>query len=160
MKRSEPDKGIQEVIVDALDFGISNPLKLDFGFADQKMISPNAVAFQFVAASIARRVYRKKRKRATSIIVDKQSQFNKAQAETHKMQCLISEAIRKAPKQEKDLYLKQPLIATFAADQVFQRGITGNQLTISNSSNSIGLQIVDVYLWLVNKIRTGAELPP
>ncbi|TDP30757.1 hypothetical protein DEU29_11540 [Idiomarina aquatica] len=153
------DERAKEVIIDALDYGIENPLKLDFGCPDEKMLSPNAIAFQFVASSIARRVRKKKRKRASSILVDRQSQFNKAQAETHKIQGLITEGIRKAPQRERERYLRQPLFATFDHDQIVQRGLVDNELTISSSAESIGLQIVDVYLWMTNKVLNGEELP-
>jgi hypothetical protein len=62
-KSSTLDARAKEVIVDALNFGIAKPLTLDFGFPDQKLISPNAVGFQFVVSCIARRVRKKKRKR-------------------------------------------------------------------------------------------------
>lgn len=153
------DRRAKEIIVNALDFGLLNPLELDFGFHDQKMISPNAVAFQFVASAIARRVRKKGRKRASSILVDRQSQFNKAQAETHKMQALIADGIRKAPTQERDRYLMHPLYATFSHDQVLNRGLIDQNLTFSSSAESIGLQVVDVYLWIANKILAGEELP-
>ncbi|ANW26669.1 hypothetical protein BA953_21205 [Vibrio coralliilyticus] len=158
-KQSSIDKRRKEVIIDTLDYGIVNPLELDFAFPDQKMLSPNVIAFQFVASAIARRVRRKKRKRASSILVDRQSQFNKAQAETHKRQALLAEGIRKLPQYEKNRYIRHPLFATFGSEQVVQRGLTGNDLTISSSAESIGLQIVDVYLWLTNKILNGSELP-
>lgn len=54
-KVSSLDERSKELIIDALNFGISKPLALDFGHPDQKIISPNAVGFQFVVASIARR---------------------------------------------------------------------------------------------------------
>ncbi|ANQ25001.1 hypothetical protein BA894_00390 [Vibrio natriegens] len=158
-KQSPIDERRKEVIIDALDYGITNPLELDFSFPDQKMLSPNVIAFQFVASAIARKVRRKKRKRASSILVDRQSQFNKAQAETHKRQALIAEGIRKAPQHEKGQYLRHPLFATFDSDQIVQRGLSGKELTISSSAESIGLQIVDVYLWITNKILNGDELP-
>jgi hypothetical protein len=148
-----------EIIVDALDFGISKPLALDFGFPDQKMVSPNAVGFQFVVFSIARRVRQKKRKKASSILVDRQHQFNNAQIGTHYNLSKIAEGIKNAPHKEKNYYLKHPLFATFEEAEIVHKGLPERELTISKSADSIGLQIVDVYLWITNKIISGQEIP-
>ncbi len=148
-----------EVIVDALDFGIAKPMELDFGCPDQKMVSPNAVGFQFVVSCIARRVRKKKRKKASSIIVDRQHQFNNAQIGTHYNLSRISEGIKKAPHKEKSYYINHPLFATFEEDEITHQGLPDRELTICKSADSIGLQIVDVYLWIANKIISGQELP-
>lgn len=148
-----------EIIVDAMNYGITNPLDLDFGHPDQKMVSPNAVGFQFVVSCIARRVRKKRRKIANSIIVDRQNQFNNAQIGTHYNLSRISEGIRKAPQQEKDIYLNHPLFSTLEKSEILNEGLSDKELTISKSSDSIGLQIVDVYLWIANKIVSGQELP-
>lgn len=148
-----------EIIVDALDYGISKPLELDFGCPDQKMISPNAVGFQFVVSCIARRVRNKKRKKASSILVDRQHQFNNAQIETHYNLSKIAEGIKTAAHKEKNYYLKHPLFAALAEDSIVHGGLPDRDLTIAKSSDSIGLQIVDVFLWVTNKIISGQEIP-
>lgn len=148
-----------EVISDALDFGIAKPLELDFGYPDQKMVSPNAVGFQFVVSCIARRVRKKGRKKASSIIVDRQHQFNKAQIGTHYNLARISEGIKKAPHNEKKYYLNHPLFATLDKADIVHKGLPDREVTISKSADSIGLQIVDVYLWIANKMISGMQLP-
>ena len=148
-----------EVIVDALDYGIAKPLELDFGYPDQKMVSPNAVGFQFVVSCIARRVRSKKRKKASSILVDRQHQFNNAQIGTHYNLSKIAEGIKKSPQKEKNYYLKHPLLATFEEADIVHEGLPDRELTIAKSSDSIGLQIVDVYLWVTNKIISGHDIP-
>lgn len=153
------DARAKEVIVDALNFGIAKPLTLDFGFPDQKLISPNAVGFQFVVSCIARRVRKKKRKTASSIIVDRQAQFNKAQIGTHYNLGRIAEGIKNSPHREKNYYLKHPLFVTFEEDEIKHKGLPDRELTISKSSDSIGLQIVDVYLWIANKLISGVTVP-
>lgn len=157
--RSGLDARSVEIIVDAMNYGIANPLSLDFGHPDQKMVSPNAVGFQFVVSCIARRVRKKRRRRPNSIIVDRQNQFNNAQIGTHYNLSRISEGIRKAPQKEKDIYLNHPLFSTFEKSEILNEGLSDKELTISKSSDSIGLQIVDVYLWIANKIVSGQELP-
>lgn len=153
------DERSRELIVDALNFGISRPLSLDFGFPDQKLISPNAVGFQFVVSSIARRTRKKGRKKVSSIVVDRQTQFNKAQIGTHYNLSRIAEGIKSAPHKDKNSYLKHPLYVGFTEDEITHKGLTDRELTIKKSAESIGLQIVDVYLWVANRILSRAELP-
>lgn len=148
-----------EIIVDALNFGIAKPMELDFGHPDQKMVSPNAVGFQFVVSCIARRVRKKNRRKTASIIVDRQHQFNNAQIGTHYNQARIAEGLKKASNREKNYYLKHPLFATLEEAEITNKGLPDRELTISKSADSIGLQIVDVYLWIANKIISGQELP-
>lgn len=50
----ELDARTKEILIDPLDFGIANPSKLDFGTSNPKLISPNAVAFQFVVTAMGR----------------------------------------------------------------------------------------------------------
>ncbi len=147
-----------EIIVDALDFGIARPMELGFGFPDLKLVSPNAVGFQFVVSCIARRVRKKNRKKASSIIVDRQHQFNGAQIGTHFNLSRIAEGIKNASYREKNYYLNHPLFATFEEAEITHKGLPDRELTISKSADSIGLQIVDVYLWIANRIISGKEL--
>jgi len=158
-EQSRLDARSIEIIVDALDFGIARPLALDFGFPDQKMVSPNAVGFQFVVSSIARRVRRKGRKKALSILVDRQHQFNNAQIGTHYNLARIAKGIKKAPQSERNFYINHPLFVTFDEADITHQGLPERELTISKSADSIGLQVVDVYLWLANKVISGVELP-
>jgi len=154
------DKRSKEIIIDALNFGISNPLSLDFGHPDKKIISPNAVGFQFVVAAIARRTRKKSRRSVSSIIVDRQTQFNKAQIGTHYNLARISEGIKNSSDQERRIYLNHPLYTNFSPEEIMHKGLTDKELTISSSADSIGLQIVDVYLWIANKLISGEQLPP
>ena len=158
-EQSRLDARSIEIIVDALDFGIAKPLALDFGFPDQKMVSPNAVGFQFVVSSIARRVRKKGRKKAHSILIDRQHQFNKAQIGTHYNLGRIAKGIKSAPQRERNFYINHPLFVTFEEADITHQGLPERELTISKSADSIGLQVVDVYLWLANKLISGAELP-
>ncbi len=153
------DQRSEEIIIDALNYGIANPLGLDFGYPDQKIVSPNAVGFQFVVACIARRVRKKKHKNASSIIIDRQQQFNRAQIGTHYNLSKIAEGIKKSPDKEKNYYLNHPLFATFETADITHEGLPERELTISRSADSIGLQIVDVYLWIANRVITGKEMP-
>lgn len=126
---------------------------------DKNDLSKNAVGFQFVVSCIARRIRKKNRKKASSIIVDRQHQFNNAQIGTHYHLARFAEGIKNAPHREKNYYLKHPLFATFEEAEITYKGLPDRKLTISKSADSIGLQIIDVYLWIANKIISGQELP-
>lgn len=153
------DKRSKELMIDAFNFGINHPLSLDFGTDDNKMISPNAIGFQFVLAAMARRSRKKKKKNIYSIVVDRQSQFNKAQLTTHHYYKKIAQGLKTASPQEKEIYTHHPLYKNFTEDEILRKGLPEKDITISKSCDSIGLQIVDIYLWLANKILSNTELP-
>jgi hypothetical protein len=123
------------------------------------MISPNAVGFQFVVSSIARRLRKKRRKNASSIIIDRQHQFNKSQIETHYNHSMVAKSIKRSSQGEKNYYLNHPLYVTMNKDDIIHKGLPDRKITISKSVDSIGLQIVDVYLWVANKLISGERLP-
>lgn len=157
-EKSFIDVRSKEIIINALRFAIANPFALDLGQPDEKIISPNAVGFQFVASSISRRLKLKNRKKALSIIVDMQTQFNKAQIETYRNASLISDGMKKATQEDRNKYLNHPLFATIEKGDLINKNIINSNLRISKSQESIGLQIVDIYLWITNRILLKKEL--
>lgn len=159
MAASMMDDRSKEQIVDALAWGIANPLNLDFGVANAKMISPNAVGFQFVVSALARRLRNKRLKDASSIVIDRQSQFNQAQVETLEHHKLLAEGLNKASTKDRKWYLNHPLHQHLSEADLLHQGIPKAKLRVCPSNDSIGLQIVDVYLWITNKMLAGAQLP-
>lgn len=151
VEQAIPDPRSKEIISDALRYGIANPLKLDFGSTDSKSISPNAVGFQFITTAMARHLRKKRRKNASSIIVDRQHEFNDSQISTHSIQNRLAEGLKTATNQEKNTYLMHPLYVNFSPDEILKTNTPNKELCIKNSQNSIGLQIVDVYLWIINR---------
>lgn len=149
-----------EIIVDALNFGIAHPLVLDFGASNPLLVSPNAIGFQFVVSAIARRVRRKGRKVAASIVIDQQAQFNRVQIETHQFLRRFAEGFRMAPERDRQWYISHPMFVTLDKADVVHAGLPSTPITVSKSVSSIGLQIVDVYLWLANRVLDGALLSP
>lgn len=147
-----------EVISDALSFGIKNPLALDFGHPDELLVSPNAVGFQFVVSAIARRMRKQKRKKATSILVDRQTQFNNAQIETHRILGAFSKGFQESSEDRKRYYLGHPMFVTLDPDDIVHKDLPDTGIRISSSADSIGLQIVDVYLWLANRLIDRSEI--
>lgn len=163
LSMSSLDVRSKELIGDALKYGIVNPLKLDFGVPDQNMLSPNTIGFQFVVSCMGNRLKKKsknkKRKlKASNITVDEQTQFNRSQKETHKTALLISESIKRRDKGFKKHYLSNPIFNDLQESDILHTFTPKQELTIKRSKDSIGLQIVDIYLWIVNKFLKGDTL--
>jgi Protein of unknown function (DUF3800) len=154
------DARIREVFLNALTFGMTFPEKLDFGTPDQKIISPNAVGFQFVIGQIAHQLRKKNTTKANAIVMDYQQQFNGAQLRTHKHQKLIAEGLRKSKPAEQRFILEHPLYSHLTKREILGREIPDRAPTVSRSGNSIGLQIVDLYLWIIGRAMKGEPLYP
>ncbi len=150
---------IKEVMRDAFRFGMNHPAELDFGAPDDRLISPNAVGFQFVFAEISRQLRSKSVRAASVIAVDYQQQFNAAQKQTHELQGVIAEGLRRAPKRDQDFVLNHPLYRHLSREQVLPPNPPGISPQIQRNTTSIGLQITDIYLWIVNRVLLGDELP-
>jgi Protein of unknown function (DUF3800) len=161
--KSALDDRSKELIRDALNYGIAYPLKLDFGISDERMLSPNTIGFQFVVSCMGRRLKkgsrnRKKKKEAANITVDEQTQFNKYQIKTHKMKLLVAEGMKGANKELRSQYLSHPLFNDMQQSDIQSTFTPRQDITIKRSKNSIGLQIVDTYLWIINKLLKGDSL--
>ena len=156
---SELDARTKELFSDAFEFGIRNPLKLDFGVPDTKLVSPNAVGFQFVVRSIARRSRKARRKGRASITIDLQQQFNKSQMRTHELLTWAAEGMRKAGAGDRRAIFFHPLLRDVDPKELQLTGMPIETPEVSSSKNSIGLQLVDLYLWMTNRLLRGEELP-
>jgi hypothetical protein len=156
---SAMDTRLREVIRDALLWGIHNPLKLDFGIYSRKALSPNAVGFQFVITAIARRQKAAGRS-ALGILVDRQSEFNTAQLEAYSIQSKMAEWFKNNAEDRK-AYLAHPFFEGAREDgSVLISHFPQEKVKISNSDQSIGLQLTDTFLWLVNRvIRNDTQIP-
>ena len=157
---SNLDQRTKEILSYPLEFGIAYPEKLDFGAHDPKLISPNAVAFQFVVSAMGRHVRKKGVRKALAVTVDHQQQFNAAQLRTHDAQRLIAEGLRKAPAVQPEFILNHPLYRHLDRVDMLASVVPERSPTVSRSVESIGLQIVDIYLWLANRLLQGKELRP
>jgi hypothetical protein len=160
LDQSEMQVKPREIIRDAFLFGIRNPLSLDFGAYSQKAFSPNAVGFQFVLAGIARRSKHSGRS-ASRILIDRQTQFNSAQLEAYSNQFRLAEWYRKNPQDQKE-YLAHPFLVGAQDDmETLISHYPQEKVTVSDSKDSIGLQITDAFLWIANRaIREDANVPP
>lgn len=156
--QSPLDARSKELFNDAFEFGIRHPMKLDFGASDANLVSPNAVGFQFVVRAIARRS-RSGRSRHSSIKVDRQQQFNAAQMATHDLLTAIADGMTKRNDDDRAAYLLHPLHQDIEERDLLLQGMPMKAPSVSASTDSIGLQIVDLYLWITNRVLRGDQLP-
>jgi len=152
------DARSKEIIGDALEYGASNPEKMDFGAHTPTMLSPNTICFQFVVIAMAQRLRKKKRKDALGIFVDRQSQFNVAQVDTHEMAKKISAGLAAAPSDQREWFVGHPMHSGLNESDLLRKGVPGRNIDVLNSGDSIGLQIVDIYLWIFNRMVSGKGL--
>ncbi|MYA30655.1 MAG: hypothetical protein F4Y31_05405 [Gammaproteobacteria bacterium] len=157
--RSDLQPRVKELFIDAFEFGTRNPLALDFGIFDKKLVSPNAVGYQFVVRAIARRSRRRRWRGRTSIKIDRQQEFNNAQIETHYNLTRIAEGLEKAGVAVREAYSFHPMFRDLDAKHVQLRDLPIEAPEVKSSERSIGLQIVDLYLWITNRMAKGDQLP-
>jgi hypothetical protein len=152
------DGRMREVMADALRYGIAHPENMDFGIYSPTALAPNTIGFQFVLTAIARRQQQTKEK-ALRITVDRQTQFNKAQIETYNHQAKLASALRHGPADRKR-YLAHPFMEGAREDVEALIGhFPEESLTIAESDRTIGLQLADTYLWLLNRLINGKAIP-
>ena len=157
---SELDERSKELFCDAFEFGIRNPLDLDFGISEAKLVSPNAVGFQFVVYAIARRSREAKQQGSALIKIDQQQEFNPAQIETHHLLTKIAELRKNARGSDREMALFHPLLQDVDANDLQLHGMPLGTPKVHSSETSIGLQIVDLYLWIINRMTRGDKMPP
>lgn len=147
------DARAREVIVEALDWGAAHPEDLHYTISNKHMrlyASPNVVGFQFVLASVARRTSAKRLRQPRSIIVDRQTQFNKTQKDLQKHYAAISKEVKTNPYPSR-AFLDRDLNKEFSNMPI-------DEFRVLPSSESIGLQITDIYLWLFNRLLKHGDI--
>jgi hypothetical protein len=157
---SHADARLKEILIGPLNFGINYPDKLDFGTGNPKIISPNAVAFQFVVTALGRHLRSVPDTTSVLVTIDHQQQFNAAQLKTYETQRLIAEGFKKAPAEQREYILNHPLYQHLDREEALAAEVPQRAPRVARSSQSIGLQLVDIYLWLANRTIQGIELPP
>jgi hypothetical protein len=150
---------LAEVLCDGLRFGIKNPFAMDFGIHSPTALSPNSICFQFVLSAIANR-QKIHQQKALQIIVDRQSQFNKAQIKTYDIQSKVAAALLNDG-EARSKYLRHPFLAGAREDaETLIRHFPSESLMFSASDNSFGLQVTDCYLWLLNRYIRNERISP
>ena len=157
-RASDMDAGTKRLFDAALGFGIWNPRALDFGSRSKKMYGPNVIGFGFVLAAIARRLREARRKDALSIKVDRQSEFNAAQAYLHDLEKQFAGELATLGEKQRRRYLAQPFFEGADAEDALRLNMPRQRIEFVASESSIGLQLADIYLWLMRRGRSGTEI--
>ena len=142
-----PDERTQEIVTDALNWAITNTSEIHYNVrkkSDAISVMPNAIGFQHVLIGIALRVRQSGRK-DISVVVDRQSQFNKAQARTNDWYGRLSGA-------------NQPLGPGLPTLDL--RGMPNTKISFSSGFDSAGLELVDVYLWIFKRLFEEKDVTP
>lgn len=139
-----PDKRSQEVIGNALAWAEEHPAALRYNCTtpdDSRFISPNVVGFQFVMHGIAARS--EDAGSAARIVVDQQTEFNATQR-------VLSEyyAARRGAKLKLGIGIPEMDLSK----------IPTAPLEFRSSKSSPGLELVDIYLWLMKRVRNNAPV--
>jgi hypothetical protein len=134
---SSLDYRSKELLGDGLTWAMSNPDKIGYHCFDGETvldISPNMVGFQFVMAGIARRLSNPEE--AKRVVVDQQSQFNRSQKTLAAIYGKLRNAeLRIGPGMPTMDLTNLPLVPPeFCA-----------------GTSSVGLELVDLYLWIFKR---------
>lgn len=133
--KSIDDEYFRRVIISAIEWAVKNYKEILYNAKrknDQKMLMPNVVCFQFVMIGLARR---SKGNHIDQILIDRQAQFNG-------LQKFLSECYYKNCG---EVYRTGDGLPDYDF-----RGIPKpDKLQIETSNNSCGLELVDIYLWLI-----------
>ena len=142
-----PDERSRQVMGDALSWAAENPNEIDYNIKNKKallQITPNLIGFQSVMHGIASRLI-KNGKSASKIVVDQQSQFNKAQ------------------KKLSDFYAANknvPLVYGPGLPDIDFSGMPEVPIPCIAGTDSTGLELVDIYLWVFKRFMDNKKLAP
>jgi len=144
-----PDARSRELMTDTLTWARENPGELSYNVGNRKsilQISPNVIGFQFVMMGIAKRT-KLTGVKAARIVVDRQSQFNKAQR-------TLAEFYAAAGK--KSLVFEGGL----GMPSLGFGGMPQVPIEISGGDQSVGLELTDIYLWIYKRVMEKGDLAP
>ena len=142
-----PDVRSRQLLGDALSWVVSNPAAIGYNVPDKKailQITPNIIGFQTVMHGIAGRIQRAKRQ-AQKIIVDHQSQFNKAQR-------TLADFYASARNLE---WASGP-----GMPKMNMKNMPVVPIEFSSSGASAGLELVDLHLWVFKRFMEDKGLAP
>lgn len=142
-----PDARSRELVSGALKWAAANPHEIDYGVGNHDtalQISPNLVGFQQVLQTIALQSSALK-KRVKRITVDRQTEFNSAQAElADYYQKMRSHKANMGPGMPTFDYSLMPEVPP-----AFKAG-----------DDSAGLELVDVTLWITKRLQENKAISP
>ncbi|MFP6847722.1 MAG: DUF3800 domain-containing protein [Pseudomonas sp.] len=139
------DPRARELISDGLRWAAAYPAEIDYNVSDKKeklQISPNLIGFQSVLHGISARL-KERRSEAVRIVVDRQSEFNSAQ-----------EYINNFYREAKGVpWVTGPGMPVMDTDN-----IPDIPITCTPGDKSVGLELVDVYLWMFKRKLEGKSV--
>lgn len=145
--RMIPDQRSRDIIGDGLRWASRNPEKIHYNVYSKKdslQISPNLIGFQSVLHGIASRL-KLENTEATKIVVDRQSQFNAAQ-----------HSIAEWYKRGKNI----PPISGAGLPVMDLSHIPTVTIACTPGTESAGLELVDIYLWIFKRWHEGRDIAP
>ncbi|MFG1294006.1 DUF3800 domain-containing protein [Xanthobacter versatilis] len=142
-----PDARSREILEGAIKWADANPEAISFGSSNHEstlQISPNLIGFQSVLQGIAIHASAMKRT-VRRITVDRQTQFNGAQAE-------LAEIYQKLRGHKTGMGPGMPKFDYSILPEVPPEFKPGDE--------SAGLELVDISLWTAKRLREGKPLSP
>lgn len=142
-----PDARSRQLISDVLTWAEKNPSEIYYNAKSKKdrlQVTPNVIGFQSVMHGIASRL-KKQRKKAAAIIVDQQSQFNKAQKSLSEYFAAMSGI---------------PAVNGPGLPAIDFSSMPKTPISFLSSASSAGLELVDVHLWIFKRLIEKKELAP
>lgn len=139
-----PDARSRQLVGDALNWAIRNTNELGYNCQSKKevlTVTPNVVGFQSVMHGIASRL--KSPKAKASITVDQQSQFNKAQKNLAEFYASARHV---------------PWVSGPGLPKMDLSRMPSAPIKFSSGKDSVGLELVDCYLWLFKRVFEKKEL--
>ena len=136
-----PDARSIQVISESLDWVIKNPSKIGYNVnskAELLSIAPNSVGFQMVLIGIAGRIIASKTQ-TPIITVDQQSQFNNSQKSLAEFYAFA--------KKSGQSFKAGPGLPTPDFE-----GMPTTPIIFKSGFDCIGLELVDVYLWIFKRL--------
>jgi hypothetical protein len=137
------DERSKQLIGDALNWATKNPAQLHYNCTSKKdvlTVTPNLIGFQSVMHAIA--AHAKHARRIVSITIDQQTQFNKAQRTLAEFYAAN----------------KRPWVLGIGLPTMDLSHIPDVPLSFRSGEQSIGLELVDVYLWIFKRFTEGKGL--
>jgi hypothetical protein len=142
-----PDARSRQLIGDALRWADANPTEISYSVPNKKdmlQVTPNVIGFQSVMHGIALRL-KASGIRASRVVVDQQSQFNKAQR-------TLAEFYQAARGLKAPMGPGMPTIDHSHVPEV--------PIEFASSDASCGLELTDLHLWIFKRAMEGEDLPP
>lgn len=136
------DPRMRELIADTLRWAAVNPNKLGYNATNNTSrlaAMPNMIGFQSVLMAIASQLNHSNQQ-ARRIVIDRQSQFNTSQKSLHEYYQAISKA---------------PVLKETGLPEMDLAGLPDIPLEFSGGDNCIGLELVDIYLWIARRVFEG-----